>query len=66
MMPPSKIQNVKQSPLNEKQWCCQLDCGHDQWVTSNRRPTRKTLVCDKCAARMKEMGAQIRRTPFGS
>jgi hypothetical protein len=26
-MYPSRIESVKQSPLNPKQWCCQLDCG---------------------------------------
>lgn len=47
-MKPSRIETVKQSPLNPKQWCCQLDCGHDQWITAKRRPTRHTLLCDRC------------------
>ena len=44
----SRIESVKQSPLNPHRWCCQLDCGHDQWVTARRRPTRRTLVCSRC------------------
>lgn len=45
----SKVIHVKQSPLNPQRWCCDLDCGHDQWVTAKKRPTRKTLACDKCS-----------------
>jgi hypothetical protein len=51
--PVMQIVSIKQSPLNGSQWCCQLDCGHDQWVTAKRRPTRKTLKCSQCEAKAK-------------
>jgi transcription elongation factor Elf1 len=44
----TKVISVKQSPLNTLQWCIGLACGHDQWVTAKRRPTRKTLRCNRC------------------
>lgn len=52
-IPPSHIESVKVSPLNPHRWCCQLDCGHDEWVTAKRRPTRLTLVCSRCLAKAK-------------
>ena len=47
----SRVESVKQSPLNERRWCLQLDCGHDTWVTAKRRPTAKTARCPKCDAK---------------
>ena len=52
---PSKIESIKQSPMNERRWCCQLDCGHDEWITANRRPTRKTLRCSRCQTKLMEV-----------
>ena len=49
-LPYSRIESIKQSPLNARLWCCQLDCGHDQWITAGSRPTRLTLRCSRCAA----------------
>ena len=46
----SRVESIKQSSLVQVMWCCQLDCGHDQWISGKRRPTRKTLVCNKCRA----------------
>jgi hypothetical protein len=34
----SKVVSAKQSPLNKKQWHCDLECGHSEWVTSTRKP----------------------------
>lgn len=34
----SKVIRASQSPLNKLQWLCELDCGHEQWVTSKRKP----------------------------
>lgn len=51
-IPPSRIESVKVSPLNPLRWCLQLDCGHDTWVTAKRRPTRQTIRCPRCAARV--------------
>ena len=44
----AKVLQIKQSPLNVQRWCCILDCGHDQWITQKQKPTRKTLVCERC------------------
>lgn len=41
-----KVTRVDRSPMNAQRWCCTLDCGHAQWVTSTRKPTRKTLRCE--------------------
>lgn len=49
---PSRIESVKQSPMNPLRWCLQLDCGHDEWVTSNSRPARKTQRCSKCISNL--------------
>lgn len=42
------VVRVDQSPLNAKQWQLTLSCGHWQWVTANKRPTRKTAKCERC------------------
>lgn len=34
----TKVIRASQSPLNKLQWLCELDCGHQQWVTSKRKP----------------------------
>ncbi len=47
-MAEQKVIRVARSPMNPKQWCCDLACGHEKWVTAARKPTRKTLNCDKC------------------
>lgn len=54
-IPTSRIEAIRQSPMNPKQWCCQLDCGHDQWITAKSRPTRQTLRCDRCIAKAEAM-----------
>lgn len=59
MKHPSRVESVKQSPLNSKQWCYQLDCGHDQWVTAKRRPTRQRLYCQACAQAEDEEGRKF-------
>ena len=40
------VVRATKSPMNAKQWCCDLECGHEQWVTSSRQPKR--AVCDTC------------------
>lgn len=44
----SRVESVRQSPLNERVWVLALDCGHDVSITANRRPQRKMIVCWKC------------------
>lgn len=39
------VTGVTRSPLNAARWCLDLACGHQSWVTSDRRPTAKTAVC---------------------
>lgn len=48
---PSRIERVKQSPVNAFRWCLELDCGHDVWVTAKRRPQRTRIVCTRCQAK---------------
>ena len=47
----SRIESVKQSPLNAHRWCLQLDCGHDVWVTAKQRPRGRTAQCPQCDAK---------------
>ena len=47
----SRIKSIKQSPLNPQQWCLDLACGHDVWVTAKQRPRAKKAKCPKCAAK---------------
>ncbi len=42
-----EIVRAHQSPLNDQQWLCKLDCGHEQWVTSKRYPKQK-IECELC------------------
>lgn len=35
-----KVLRADQSPLNRKQWSCELECGCEKWITSSRRPTK--------------------------
>lgn len=52
----SRVESVKQSPLNPRRWCLQLDCGHDEWVTANRRPQRIEQRCSKCLEHTRTAG----------
>lgn len=54
MRPIRNVLSAKVSPLNPRQWNCSLDCGHDVWVTSKRRPTRKRLRCPRCPDESRE------------
>lgn len=54
-IPPARIERVTQSPMNEYRWCLDLDCGHEEWVTSQRRPTRQTIQCGRCQQKAREM-----------
>ncbi len=47
-IPHAKVEVVKQSPMNAIRWLLLLDCGHEEWVTAKRRPTRRTIRCSKC------------------
>ena len=45
-----QILRIDQSPMNPKRWCLELACGHEAWITTVRRPTRKSAVCYDCRA----------------
>lgn len=42
------VLRVDRSPMNEKRWSLTLSCGHEGWVTSGRRPAKKTAFCAVC------------------
>lgn len=42
------VLRVLQSPLNPRQWCLELECGHDSWVMSASRPRRRFDHCYRC------------------
>lgn len=42
------VRRVDRSPLNAMRWCMELECGHEEWVTSKRRPTARTMRCRPC------------------
>lgn len=43
------VKSAKVSPLNPKQWNVSLECGHDIWVTTKRKPRMKSAYCIKCS-----------------
>jgi hypothetical protein len=43
------VLRVDRSPMNALRWCCELECGHEVWITSKRRPSRSRMKCSKCA-----------------
>lgn len=44
----SRVMKVTQSPMNAQRWVLDLDCNHEEWVTSKKRPVRKYQNCSKC------------------
>lgn len=45
---PASVVRVTPSPLSSLKWILDLSCGHDVWVTSKSKPTRKLWLCEKC------------------
>jgi len=43
-----KVVKVTRSPMNPKRWSLDLECGHELWLTSDRKPSRKSALCPKC------------------
>ena len=43
-----KFSRVTRSPLNPVRWALDLECGHEVWVTSQRKPARKIAPCEAC------------------
>lgn len=48
MLVEQRVKSVHKSPMNPKQWCLTLECGHEVWVTSKSKPERKIVACDAC------------------
>lgn len=44
-----EVRRADRSPMNETRWSLVLSCGHETWVTSKRRPAKKTALCMMCA-----------------
>lgn len=42
-----RIVRIDRSPMNEKIWVLQLDCGHDVCVTQKARPSKERTWTDK-------------------
>ena len=51
-----RVVRTDQSPVNPKQWCLTLACGHDVWVTSKARPKRKTEECTEATCTARKVG----------
>ncbi len=45
---PQGVKRVHRAPLNPLRWCVELVCGHEVWVTSRAKPTRKLYLCERC------------------
>lgn len=44
------VRRVDRSPMNALRWCIELECGHEEWATSKRRPTKTKMKCSTCIA----------------
>jgi hypothetical protein len=44
--PVVEVARMDPSPMNPRQWCIQLKCGHEFWVTG--KPRYKKAICKKC------------------
>ncbi len=44
------VVRIDQSPMNATRWVLILACDHEVWVTSKKRPTRRTAACPKVCA----------------
>lgn len=45
------VTRVDRSPMNRKRWVLKLSCGHEVWITSTSKPTRKEADCHECSRR---------------
>jgi hypothetical protein len=42
----NKVVSCARSPLNAQRWLVRLECGHETWITSARKP--KIGECPTC------------------
>ena len=54
-----KVVSITQSPMNNKRWCLELECGHDVWITSKSHPKRNTEKCTTCDREEEATGKMI-------
>jgi len=40
------VVSAARSPMNRKNWLCELSCGHEIWEHATRKP--KAVVCRLC------------------
>ena len=57
----SKAVRVDQSPMNKERWCILFECGHEEWVTSKRKPGIKKLICTACDKALSMTGGGLNR-----
>ena len=46
--PKRKVLRVTVSPMNERIWYLDLQCGHEVRVIQARKPKAKAVVCPEC------------------
>ena len=51
----AKVIRADRSPMNRKQWCLELDCGHEVWITATREPRKLTHECPRCTDELKAL-----------
>ncbi len=59
-IPPSRIEVVRPSIHRRLGWRLGLDCGHEEYVVSLKRPTRTTVRCSACSDRQKVLDAAVK------
>lgn len=44
-----QVLRATQSPMNKQQWCLDLSCLHEVWVTTDgKKPMAKFFECKAC------------------
>lgn len=47
--PMRAVVKITRSPLNKQRWQLHLACGHTDWITAKKKPTRGVSTCGDCA-----------------
>ena len=56
---PATVLRAARSPLNARQWLCELDCGHEVWRSSARKPTAFPChLCTYASSQASQAGAK--------
>lgn len=43
-----RVTKVTRSTRSATRWCLTLECGHEYWAVSRRRPMRAKVECTEC------------------